>query len=137
MWVEEEQNHSRGLSRQDTGTAAYVYIGIFAGMYDTERPLRTSVSTAADLKFFGSIVGMVAGISGLHLLLPEAEILRKSALSENKSTLGLWKTSFAGKRAALFHLEYVMLHGFADASKLPAEVLNVLERPPSFSVEPL
>lgn len=37
----------------------------------------------------------------------------------------------------LFHRGHVVLDGLANALKIRAKVLNVLERPASFSVEPL
>lgn len=44
---------------------------------------------------------------------------------------------FAGKTAELFHRAYAVLDGFEDASRILTDMLNVLERPPLFLVEPL
>lgn len=93
--------------------------------------------TAADAKFVRSVVFIVATLFDLRALLLEAQILELAATAEKDSRQSIWKSYYTGKRAELFHRGYAVLDEFADASKISTHVLNMLARPPSFSVGPL
>lgn len=56
-------------------------------------------------------------------------------MAEKKSGEGTWRTHYTEKRAELFHRKVAVLCRFADVPKIPTEVLNVLERLPSFLVK--
>lgn len=92
---------------------------------------------AADGKFFGNVIYIVATLSWLRSFLPKPRFLKPAAIPEEESRQNFRKTYFAGEEADLFHCEYTVLGGFADASKFQTKVLNVLERPPSVLVKSL
>lgn len=92
---------------------------------------------AAHKKFFGCVICMAAIIHKLCSLLSKARISERAAMSEERSRQGIWRAYVADKSAELFHSEYSVLAGLADASDILTEVLNVVGRPELFCLEPL
>lgn len=72
---------------------------------------------------------MVRNIFELRSLLLKTKNSKLAALAEKKSRQGIWREYFDGRRAVLFHGRYKVVDELADASIIPAEVLDVLERP--------
>lgn len=58
-------------------------------------------------------------------------------MAVESSRKGIWRTNVAGKIAELLYREYKVPNSFLGAPEIPTEVLNLLERPASFRLEPL
>lgn len=132
--MDAKQKDSSGLWRQKAENAVHFLLACLQACM-TPKDHRASVSfTSTEIKFIHSVIFMVETLSNLYECLSKAQSLGLTAMAEEESRHYIWKTYHAGKRAVLLHYEYEMFNGFADVLKFPAEVLNMLEQPASFSV---
>lgn len=92
---------------------------------------------AVAVNLLGSFVSMIVPLSKFCSILPEAQLSEPSAIAEERSRQDFSTIYLAGKRVKLFYRGYSVLDRLPGAPNIPAEVLNVLEWPASFPVEPL
>lgn len=133
----DERKNSGGVPQHVAVSSVHVYDGVSATVMILTDYRGSPLFAAAVTRFPHSVVFIVATLSELYTVLFEAEILELPAIAAKKGTEVIWKAYFAGRRADLLLCGYAVLDGFAESSKVPAEVFNVLEQPPYFSVEPL
>lgn len=89
------------------------------------------------VEFLCSAVCAVASLFELRWFLPETQNSELTRLVKENVGHRIGKTCLTRRRVELFHYGYTVLDGFADASRLPVNVLNALGCPGSFLVVPI
>lgn len=99
----------------------------------------TNVSTTVlDVKYHASVVRVVEIIYELHLLLPKAQSFESRCNRWGEKQARYHENVFCWRKSwAVSFRIYLQLNGFADASKFPTEVRNLLAQLAASSVVPL